>query len=453
MLMLSEAARLCDGVLSGKDTWATRVTTDSRSLKPGDLFVALQGPRFDAHDFVSHALEQGAVGAIVHNAFPLNENALIRVDNTRLALGKLAQGWRKRFDLPIVGITGSNGKTSVKEMLGSILRSHSSAEQVLVTQGNLNNDIGVPLTLLALRTHHRYAVVEMGMNHPGEIDYLTHLATPNIALVNNALRAHLGNFSSVTGIAHAKAEIFNGLTPTGIAVINEDDAHAPLFCKQATGHTLLRFGLNKGDVFARGVELTPTGSRFMVITPQGTTSINLNIPGKHNVCNALAAIAVANALHIPLTMISAGLATYEGTKGRLAYYTNHKQITIIDDSYNANPDSMKAGIDVLATAPSPRLFIMGDIGELGETAAKLHAEVGAYAQEKGIDTLLAFGEFSQNAVTAFGEGGQHFGSLHELFSWLDKHLRPHATVLVKGSRFMRMERVVEFLRDNKKEDR
>lgn len=451
MLMLSDAARLVGGVLIGKDAWVMRVVTDSRNIRPGDLFIALRGQRFDAHDFVTAALRQGAVGAMVDASYVGQISASIQVDDTRLALGRLAHGWRCRFSLPLVGITGSNGKTTVKEMLVSILQRVGKADEVLATRGNLNNEIGLPLTLLELRETHRYAVVEMGMNHPGEIDYLTRIARPHVALVNNALRAHLGNFTSTVDIAHAKAEIFNGLNRAGFAVINQDDAHLNVFTKATMGHSLLRFGLSSGDIYARDLALLPDSSRFTVITPQSALKVALSVPGKHNVYNALATIALALALDIPNDLIVAGLAAYQGMKGRLMRCRAVNGATIIDDTYNANPDSMKAGLDVLANAPSPRVFIMGDIGELGRFAPDLHAEVGAYAREKGIDTLLTLGHQSYYAATSFGEEATHFDSLEALLAWLACQLSPSATVLIKGSRFMRMERIVDHLCGDKKE--
>jgi UDP-N-acetylmuramoyl-tripeptide--D-alanyl-D-alanine ligase len=446
MLTLSEAALLAGGSLSGADGEVRRVVTDSRSIQAGDLFVALKGERFDAHDYVGQALQQGAAGAIVASDFSLETDAgLIRVEDTRVALGQLAAGWRARFSLPVIGITGSNGKTTVKEMLGSILRAHAGDDAVLMTAGNFNNDIGMPLTLLGLNADHRYAVIEMGMNHPGELSVLTALARPDVALVNNALRAHLGGFESVEDIARAKAEIFSGLGEQGVAVINMDDANAELFAQTAAPHRLVRFGLNTGDVFARTHNLGVDGSTISIHTADGPIEVRLPVPGEHNVRNALAAATLALALQIPAAAISRGLMRFAGVKGRLQKKTAKNGATVLDDTYNANPDSMKAGLEVLSRMRAPRWFVMGDIGELGETAPQLHAEVGAAAAAQGIEKLLTLGEVSRNAAQAFGAGAEHFDDLEALLVYLDGKLTANASVLVKGSRFMRMERVVDHL--------
>ncbi|BAK75017.1 UDP-N-acetylmuramoylalanyl-D-glutamyl-2, 6-diaminopimelate--D-alanyl-D-alanine ligase [Pseudogulbenkiania sp. NH8B] len=452
MLMLSDVAQLAGGRLAGADAEVTRVVTDSRAAGPGDLFVALKGEHFDAHDFVADVLAQGAAGALVRQDFALPGAALVQVDDTRLALGRLAAGWRARFELPLVGITGSNGKTTVKEMLTAILAAHAGRDTVLATAGNFNNDIGLPLTLLGLNAGHRYAVIEMGMNHFGEIRYLTGLARPRVALVNNALRAHLGGgFSGTADIARAKSEIFEGLAEDGVAVINADDPHATIFRAAAAGHRLLSFGLGEADVNARDVTLSDTAAHFVLCSPQGDVAVALPAPGEHNVRNALAAAAAALALEVPLAAIAAGLAGFAGVKGRLQRKRAGNGATLIDDTYNANPDSMKAGIDVLLQALAPRWFVMGDIGELGENAPALHAEVGAYARERGLDALLTLGDLSRHAAAAFGAAANHFDTLDALLSYLDSHLPADATVLVKGSRFMRMERVVEHLTGQRQE--
>jgi UDP-N-acetylmuramoyl-tripeptide--D-alanyl-D-alanine ligase len=456
MLTLSEAAKLAAGELIGQDAVAKRVMTDTRALEQGDLFVALKGERFDAHQFVAQALTDGAAGAMVDLGAAIDAVPVIRVDDTRLALGRLAAGWRDRFAIPVLGVTGSNGKTTVKEMIASILAAHDGADAVLATAGNLNNDIGLPLTLLKLRAQHRYAVIEMGMNHPGEISYLTKLARPTVAMVNNALRAHLAGFDGgIEGVARAKAEIFEGLAEDGTAVINADDAHAELFRAASAGRARLEFGLHQGDVHARKVLLETTYSSFVLVTPVGEATVTLNAPGEHNVRNALAATALATALKMPLTSIVRGLEAFGGVKGRLQPKKAGNGAALIDDTYNANPDSMKAAIDVLATAPAPRWFVMGDIGELGDTAPELHAEVGAYARAKGIEAFYALGDDTRNAAAAYGAGAKHFDMEHraDLIAQLKQDLPANATVLVKGSRFMRMEQVVEALvADNHSKD-
>ncbi|MGC0152828.1 UDP-N-acetylmuramoyl-tripeptide--D-alanyl-D-alanine ligase [Chromobacterium vaccinii] len=451
MMTLSQAARLANGRLAGADGEVSRVITDSRLAQPGDLFVALKGERFDAHDFVAEVVAKGAA-ALVRDGFELAGASLIQAgDDTRLALGRLAAGWRETQPAVRIGITGSNGKTTVKEMLAAILRAHAGADAVLATAGNFNNDIGLPLTLLQLKPQHRYAVIEMGMNHHGELSYLTGLTRPQVALVNNAMRAHFGHFGSTAEVARAKAEIFEGLSGDGVAVVNADDANLALFRAAAASHRQLSFGLEQADVSVSDLALSALGSRFTLVSPAGEIEISLPAPGEHNVRNALAAAAVALALDVPLAAIAAGLAAFAGAKGRLQIKQSPRGLTVIDDSYNANPDSMKAGIDVLAGLPAPRCFVMGDIGELGEGAPALHAEVGEHARARGIEQFFALGEVSRRAATAFGAAGQGFDSIDELLECLDSRLASGTAVLVKGSRFMRMERVVEHLMQAKKE--
>ncbi|MBA8733615.1 UDP-N-acetylmuramoyl-tripeptide--D-alanyl-D-alanine ligase [Chromobacterium violaceum] len=451
MMTLSQAARFAQGRLVGADGEVSRVITDSRLAQPGDLFVALKGERFDAHDFVAEVVARGAA-ALVRDGFELAGASLIQAgDDTRLALGRLAAGWRETQPAIRIGVTGSNGKTTVKEMLAAILRAHAGADAVLATAGNFNNDIGLPLTLLQLKPQHRYAVIEMGMNHHGELSYLTGLTRPQVALVNNAMRAHFGHFGSTEDVARAKAEIFEGLIDGGVAVVNADDANLPLFRAAAGSHRQLSFGLGLADVSARDLALSALDSRFTLVSPAGQLAVSLPAPGEHNVRNALAAAAVALALEVPLAAIARGLAAFGGAKGRLQIKRSPRGLTVIDDSYNANPDSMKAGIDVLAGLPGPRCFVMGDIGELGEAAPALHAEVGEHARLRGIEQLFALGEASRRAVQAFGGAGQGFDSIDELLECLDSRLASGTAVLVKGSRFMRMERVVEHLMQAKKE--
>lgn len=444
--MLSEAARLLGGELIGADARFERVVTDSRVVQAGDLFVALKGDNFDAHDFVPDVLAKGAF-ALVAVDFAANLDSVIRVADPRLAMGTLAAAWCAQLDVKRIGITGSNGKTTVKEMVAAILRAHVGDAAVHATAGNFNNDIGLPLTLLKLTAAHRYAVIEMGMNHFGEIRYLTNLARPEVALVNNAMRAHLGGgFDSTADIARAKSEIFEGLTDDGIAVINADDAQLAIFHAAAGSHRQLRFGLTAAaNVTARDIIYSATDSRFVLVAPQGEQAITLPAAGEHNVRNALAAASVVLALDVPLAAIAAGLAAFAGVKGRQQVKKTTSGITVIDDSYNANPDSMKAGIDVLAAYPSPRIFVMGQIGELGDTAPALHAEVGAHARERGIEHLLCHGELAVHAANAYGDGAQYFDDFAALLAAVDKVSTLNSSVLVKGSRFMRMERVVEHL--------
>lgn len=443
--MLSDAARVLSGQLIGNDARFQRVVTDSRTVQAGDLFVALVGEKFDAHDFVPDVLAKGAYALVSRDV--AGQGSVIRVADTRLALGKLAADWCARLDVKRIGITGSNGKTTVKEMVAAILRAHAGDAAVHATAGNFNNDIGLPLTLLGLSPAHRYAVIEMGMNHFGEIRYLTGLARPQVAMVNNAMRAHLGGgFDSTADIARAKSEIFEGLVADGVAVLNADDAQLAIFDAAAVGHAQLRFGLGAAaNVTARDIELGVGECRFVLVCPQGEQAIRLPAAGEHNVRNALAAAAVALALDVPLAAIAAGLAAFAGVKGRLQLKQAACGATVIDDTYNANPDSMKAGIDVLAAYPAPRVFVMGQIGELGDTAPQLHAEVGAHARARGIEHLLCHGELARHAAAAYGEGGEYFDDFGALLARLGGVVSPASTVLVKGSRFMQMERVVAAL--------
>jgi len=456
MMTLQQAAQLASGILTGGEgqTRLTRVVTDSRAVQPGDLFVALKGERFDAHDFVADVLARGAVAALVNEDFALAGASLIRVDDTRLALGRLAAGWAALQPAVHIGITGSNGKTTVKEMVTAILKAHAGAAAVHATAGNFNNDIGLPLTLLGLTPAHRYAVLEMGMNHHGELSYLTGLARPQVALVNNAMRAHFGHFADTADVARAKAEIFLGLPQDGVAIVNADDANVALFRAAAGPHRVYSFGLQQpADIRARDISLQALDSSFTLCSPQGEQAISLPAPGEHNVRNALAAAAIALALDVPLAAIAAGLAAFGNAKGRLQQKAGRHGGVVIDDSYNANPDSMKAGIDVLARLPAPHCFVMGDIGELGDTAAQLHREVGEHARQCGIAQLLTLGELSRHAAAAYGEGAHSFDDFAALANWLDANLQAGTSVLVKGSRFMRMERVVEHLTTAKQQEK
>ena len=442
MMNLAEAARGAGGVARG-DARFSGVTTDSRAVNAGDLFVALAGERFDGHAYVAEATKRGAVAAMVSRWIESNPPIpQLVVEDTRLALGRLAGSWRNRFAIALTALTGSNGKTTVKEMLASILAAHAGTrETVLATQGNLNNDIGMPLTLLRLREQHRYAVIEMGMNHAGEIEYLTRLAQPSVAIVNNAQRAHVGLLGSVESVAHAKGEIYSGLSSSGVAVINADDAHFGYWRSLNAARHIVTFGLSEGaDVRAtRGSK----GLRFE--TPSGGFTVTLQVRGEHNVRNALAACAAASALGIPASAMQAGLAAFGGVPGRLQRRMALSGGVVIDDTYNANPESMKAAVGVLAEEPGRRVFVMGDMGELGSGSAAMHAEVGEFARKAGIDALLAVGEASRQAVQAFGMGGTHYEDVEALARAAARESERGATVLVKGSRFMRMERICDAL--------
>jgi UDP-N-acetylmuramoyl-tripeptide--D-alanyl-D-alanine ligase len=467
LMRLSEAARAIPAELKGEDREFDAVGTDTRTLPPRALFVALKGERFDGHDFVDRAAERGAAAAMVDGGWRMANGGsggrlpLLVVADTKRALGALAAYWRGKFSMPVVALTGSNGKTTVKEMLASILREAVNAQSpvptpqspVLATRGNLNNDIGVPLTLLELRAEHRYAVIEMGMNHAGEIRYLSSLAAPDVALVNNAAPAHIEFFPSVDAIARAKGEIFEGLGPGGTAVINADDDHAPLWRDLAAGRRIVDFGLSRQAEVSATYRLHWLESEIVVKLPKGEARAVLKSPGVHNIRNALAASAAAVALEVPAPAIEQGLARFRGIKGRLQKKAARGGATLIDDTYNANPESTRAAIDVLATFPAPTILVLGDMGELGSRSAEFHRDVGAYARRRNISSLYALGEASREAVAAFGAAGTHASSLDELLHGLRAAATPRATLLVKGSRFMQMERVVAALTGEEKGER
>ncbi|MDP2135501.1 MAG: UDP-N-acetylmuramoyl-tripeptide--D-alanyl-D-alanine ligase [Sulfuritalea sp.] len=446
MMPLHEAAAGIGALVQGADVAFSGVSTDSRSIAAGELFVALKGDKFDGHAYVAEVLARGAAGALVTGEFAAAhpELPLIAVGDTRLALGALAAHWRRRFTIPLLGITGSNGKTTVKEICAAILRAHfgNQPDCVLATAGNLNNDIGLPLTLLRLRQSHRAAVIEMGMNHAGEIDYLTRLALPSVALVNNAQRAHLEGLGSVQAVALAKGEIYAGLEADGIAVFNADDAQVDIWRELSRERRQLSFGLDQAaDVRGRFAS-HGLGGELQLITPWGEIAATLAMPGSHNARNACAAAAATLAAGASIAAVKQGLEGFGGVKGRLQRRAGRQGALVVDDSYNANPDSMRAAIDVLASVPGRCILVMGDMGEAGAAAAQFHDEVGGYAKSHGIDRLLCLGELSVAAAHNFGEGGQHFERVEDLVRTLLGELGPQTTVLVKGSRFMRMERVV-----------
>jgi UDP-N-acetylmuramoyl-tripeptide--D-alanyl-D-alanine ligase len=452
MMRLSEGAAVLGARVQGDDVLFTRVATDSRTLGTGDLFVALRGEHFDGHAFVSAAADAGAAAAMVEESAIEPGEAplpLLVVNDTRNALGRLAAHWRRRFDLPLAALTGSSGKTTVKDMLAAVLRAHAAraegaaeTESVLATRGNLNNDIGVPLMLLALRAEHRYAVIEMGMNHAGEIRYLSELAAPTVALVNNAGRAHIEFLGSEEAIARAKGEIFECLAPGGTAVINADDRFADVWRQLARDREQLDFGIEKPARVTGTFQLRADASDIVLATGKGLLPVTLHVPGVHNVYNALAATAVAVALDISLESIRVGLEQFTGVKGRLQTKRAVRGATLVDDTYNANPESMRAAIAVLSKSAGTRVLVLGDMGELGAAAPELHADLGVVAREAGIERLLTLGEHSARTAAAFGEGARHYTRIEDLLADLDSLLGPDVTVLVKGSRFMQMERVV-----------
>ncbi len=440
-----------------------RVHTDSRSLQPGDLFVALRGERFDGNQFIAQAKAQGAVAVLCEAtgeaaAAAQGLPALV-VPDARLALGELAAGWRAQFDLPVIAVTGSNGKTTVTQMIASILRAHAG-EDALSTQGNLNNDIGVPLTLFNLRPHHRIAVVELGMNHPGEIAYLSRLTQANVALVNNAQREHQEFMGTVEAVARENGAVLQALPQNGVAVFPSDEEFTPLWQSLIGQRNRRTFSMSaqagtaalQADVRAALLVWQSGAWLFTLKTAEGTAPVQLHIAGRHNVKNALAASACALAAGIPLAAVVQGLLAFEPVKGRSrawALPAKTGDITLVDDTYNANPDSVRAAIDVLAELPAPRLMVLGDMGEVGQQGPEFHAEVGAYAAECGIDMLYTLGDLSAHSAQAYG-AARHFQDMDSLMDAALQNVSDFKSLLVKGSRFMKMERVVEALRTQNK---
>ena len=428
----------------------TRVHTDTRTLQNGDLFVALKGERFDAHDFLPQAQAAGAVAAIASHGLEAAGMAGIEVPDTLLALGALARAWRAQFALPLIAVTGSNGKTTVTQMIASILRAHvgGQGEAALATRGNFNNSIGMPLNLLRMSGEHRIAVLEMGMNHPGEIAELAVIGQPTVALVNNAQREHQEFMGTVEAVARENGSVLGFLPQDGVAIFPAGDEYTPLWIELAAGRSCLMFGAQAdgAEVFASDVRWEQGAWSLQLHTPQGSAAVQLHIAGRHNVLNALAAAACAHAAGVPLAAIAQGLTQFEPVTGRsraLAVQLGDKNITVVDDTYNANPDSVAAAIAVLAELPAPRLLVLGDMGEVGDNGPQFHAEAGALAQHAGIEYLYTLGAQSAFAATAFGGGAQHFESMAALQKAACEVLPKLGAVLVKGSRFMKMEQVVQ----------
>lgn len=467
MLSLQDAAALIPNATIRGDASVCfkRVWTDSRTVLPGDLFIALSGERFDAHDFLGEVAARGAVAVMVSR--PVGALALpqLHVADTRAGLGELAAGWRRRFSLPLVVVTGSNGKTTVKEMIASIFATAVGADARLATTGNMNNDIGLPLTLLRLSAEHRLAVIEAGMNHPGETALLARLANPTVALVNNAQREHQEFMATVEAVALEHASVIHALPRGGIAVFPAADPYAGIWRVAATDRDTLEFALDDeaptpvaaetaNAAMVRGT-LAPenagrVGQRLHVVTPAGEFTATLRIPGHHNARNALAATACALGAGVSLAAIQSGLEAFEPVRGRLrtciASAVGIAGATVIDDAYNANPDSMRAAIDVLAAAAAPRVLVIGDMGEVGDQGAAFHREIGEYARSRGIEHLFAIGPAMRAACLAYGAGARHFDTHAALLeALLASGLGAGATVLVKGSLFMQMMRIVDAL--------
>ena len=437
------------GHAGGPTARSAAVSSDTRTLAGGTLFVALRGERFDGHEYLAAAGARGAVAAMVERRAQAADSdsplPLLIVEDTRLGLGRLAAYWRRKFTLPLIAVTGSNGKTTVKEMIAGILAEHAGPARAYATPGNLNNDIGVPLTLLGLRAQHACAVVELGMNHAGETAYLAGIAQPTVALVNNAQREHQEFMHGVEDVAREHGAVFSALPADGVAVINADDDYAGYWRGVCAPRRVLDFGIDRPATVGGRYTLRDFGSEIVVHVPQGEAPVNLQAAGVHNVRNALAAAAAAAAAGVGLDAIARGLAAFRPVQGRLQKTDGRHGAVVLDDTYNANPDSVIAAIDVLARSGGEKFLVLGDMGEVGAQGAAFHAEIGRHARARGIDRMFVLGESSRHAAAAFGEGARHYGDIDALLAELAPCLAQGVTVLIKGSRFMRMERAVQAL--------
>lgn len=434
MFNLKQWARWLTNANEVEDINFSGVSIDSRTTQPGDIFVAIVGEKFNGHAFIAQAKAKGAVAALVVE--PTGELPYLLVKDTRLALGKIAAGWLQELAIPVVAVTGSNGKTTVKEMIAAILREQFT---IYWSQGNFNNDYGLPMSLLKLTPAHQYAVLEMGANHAGEIAYLTQIAPPDVALINNVFPAHTEGFGSLDGVARSKAEIYQGLKQQGIALVNIDDKYADYWRTLIGERPLYTFGLSPlADI--KGTLISP--GEFELHTPQGSICIQLQLLGEHNIRNAIAASAAAYACQVSVATIKAGLEKMQPVSGRLVPRAGLHGNLVIDDTYNANPGSVTAAIRVLADFAGKRILVLGEMRELGEDAVKYHAEIGQLACQFNVDYLLGYGELAQHAVSAMGEKGYHFTTQAQLTAKLKDLLSPDTVVLVKGSRSMQMENIV-----------
>lgn len=430
------------------DTQVSGLTTDSRQLRKGDLFLALRGEHFDAHDFLA-SVEAAGAAAVVAERVPAGFSlpALI-VPDSKMALAEIARYWRAQFSLPVIGVTGSNGKTTVKEMIASILLEYAGAECSLSTTGNLNNEIGVPMTVLRLQNQHRCAVIELGMNHPGEIALLASVAMPTVGLVNNAQREHQEFMQSVDAVAEENGAVLRSLPADGTAVFPADDTYTDFWrcmAVESGQRKILTFGLSK-NADVRGLYQSNIFGSDMQISIAGETfSLRLAAAGLHNVLNALAAAACCHAIGVPNELIARGLAAFQPVNGRLQRKQAANGAIIIDDTYNANPDSVRAAIDVLAQFGKSAVLVLGDMGEVGTEGVVFHQEIGAYARDCGIAQLLTIGALAKYAASAFGRNAEHFETIEAMQAALDDRIVASSIILIKGSRFMKMERVVTHL--------
>lgn len=445
-MTLVQAATILGQKTAPLETEFQGISIDTRTLQPGNLFIAIPGERVDGHDFIEEANKKGAAAALVTRRID-STLPQIEVADITLALGQLGAAWRDQFQLPVVAVTGSNGKTTLKNMIAAIMTAacQGDSTQVLATQGTLNNHFGLPLTLCRLNAKHRYAVIEMGMNHFGEIAYLTKLTHPSIAVITNAALAHIEGVGDVAGVARAKAEIFSGLPDKGTAILNRDDAYFTYWLEAIGQHPYLTFGFHPdADISASLLEVTDT-QQMALSTPKGNITINLPLLGHHNVQNALAATAATLAVGIDLPAIKAGLESIQPAPGRLELHTLANGVKIIDDTYNANPFSLQAAVNTLASFAGKKILVLGDMKELGTEAKTLHQLAGLTIRQAGIDYLFTFGDLSATAALAFGEGAYHFNEQEKLVNALKPFLYNQTTILVKGSRSMRMEKVVSGL--------
>ncbi len=444
-MKLSNLASALHASLTCEDSDYTGLSIDTRTLQPGNVYLALRGERFDGHDFVEAAQKAGAVLAIVSEEGTYSL-PVIRVSDTRKALIELAVAHRKNFKLPVIAITGSCGKTTVRALSASIF---SQCGRTLASQSSFNNDIGVPLTMLRLSAQDQYLVQEMGANHPGEIAQLTHILRPTVVVITCAAPVHLEGFGSLDGVACAKGEIYQGLGSDGIAILNQDDHYADFWRKRIGSHRTISFGLkDSADVRAQDIHLNEHAQASFKLSIAGNSvPVQLQLIGEHNVMNALAAAAIAHACQVPLSTIKQGLESAEAEKMRLQAQPGIKSTQIIDDSYNANPTAMLAALKVLSHHSSPRVFVVGDMRELGENAEHYHEELGRQAAQHHVDALYCFGPLSQGAAQSFGKAGFWFDDLDKLINQLQQDLQPSSTVLVKGSRSMGMDRVVKALQE------
>lgn len=454
MMTLKQISSWIDGgrLYGDEDTSVTRVTTDTRTLTAGDLFIALQGEHFDGNLFLDQAKSMGAKAAIAQSGLEAADLAGIEVLDAKIALGKIATGWRNQFSLPLVAVTGSNGKTTVTQMLASIFRAYQGND-AFATIGNLNNDIGVSQTLLRLNGRHKIGVVELGMNHPGEISYLATLTKPSIALVNNAQREHLEFMVSVEAVAYENGAVIASLPHDGVAVFPADDDYTSVWRNLALDRPTITFAsLGDADVHCMDAVWKHGHWHVQAKMPQGMLAYDLHIAGQHNVKNSLAAVACAYAAGVPSTFIVEGLQKFRPVAGRSnaqTIYWHGKEIVLIDDTYNANPDSMKAAVDVLAGLDGPHLLVIGDMGEVGEHGVSFHAEVGEYAKNKKIENLFTIGALAKEA-TKHCAGSRHFDDVESLNTAVMDQFTQVKSILVKGSRFMKMERVIQAILNNSK---